>query len=300
MRREVVAEQLTQLGLAVSEARDMASRVETCIASLPAENCWRKVSREILTPAHPFAVHGFLYETVYADWDRARRPAPAWIPPDDFVPTTNIARLMREINLKSYGELRAWSVRERAGFWDVMVHRLGIRFKQPYARVMDTSRSAVSPEWFPDARLNIADSCFQTSDDAPAVVYRPAEDRLSALTYRELEALVNRVANALADRGFEPGDAVAIDLPMTVEAVAVYLGIVKAGCVVVSIADSFAPEEIAKRLRLADARAVFTQDFIPYGRKRLPLYDKVVAAKAPGRSSSPVGRRCPVSCATAT
>lgn len=40
------------------------------------------------------------------------------------------------------------------------------------------------------------------------------------------------------------GDAIAMNLPMTVEAVTIYLGIVLAGCAVVSIADSFAADEV--------------------------------------------------------
>ena len=55
------------------------------------------------------------------------------------------------------------------------------------------------------------------------------------------------------------GDAIAIDMPMTVEAVIIYLGIVLAGAAVVSIADSFAAGEIAMRLRIASAKAIFTQ-----------------------------------------
>jgi acetyl-CoA synthetase len=68
---------------------------------------------------------------------------------------------------------------------------------------------------------------------------------------------------------------------MNVEAVATYLGIVKAGCVVVSIADSLAAAEIALRLRLAGAKAIVTQDSVRRGGKDLPLYEKVVEAEAP-------------------
>ena len=53
-------------------------------------------------------------------------------------------------------------------------------------------------------------------------------------------------------------------MPMTVEAVVAYLGIVLAGCVVVAIADSFAAAEIAMRLRIASAKAIFTQVQHPY------------------------------------
>ena len=73
----------------------------------------------------------------------------------------------------------------------------------------------------------------------------------------------------------------AIDMPMNAESVAIYLGIVKAGCVVVGIADSFAPDEIATRLRIGRAKAIFTQDYINRAGKHLPLYEKVIAANAP-------------------
>lgn len=48
-------------------------------------------------------------------------------------------------------------------------------------------------------------------------------------------------------------------MPMTVEAVVAYFGVVLAGCAVVSIADSFAPSEIETRLRIANATAIVTQ-----------------------------------------
>jgi acetyl-CoA synthetase len=51
--------------------------------------------------------------------------------------------------------------------------------------------------------------------------------------------------------------------------------------VVVSIADSFAAEEIATRLRLSGAKGIFTQDTILRAGKLLPLYTKVIDANAP-------------------
>lgn len=66
------------------------------------------------------------------------------------------------------------------------------------------------------------------------------------------------VANAL-NAWFSRGDAVAIDMPMTVSAVIIYLATILAGMVVVSIADSFAAKEIATRLHISKARGIFTQ-----------------------------------------
>lgn len=48
-------------------------------------------------------------------------------------------------------------------------------------------------------------------------------------------------------------------MPMNVNAVVIYLAIVLAGHVVVSIADSFAAREISTRLDISKAKAIFTQ-----------------------------------------
>ena len=77
------------------------------------------------------------------------------------------------------------------------------------------------------------------------------------------------------------GTAIAINMPMTVEAVIIYLGIIYAGCAAVSIADSFAPSEISTRLEIANTKAIFVQDVILRGGKAHPLYERVVKARGP-------------------
>ena len=95
-----------------------------------------------------------------------------------------------------------------------------------------------------------------------------------------MRALAGRVANGLCAAGYRAGDAIAIYMPMTAEAVAIYLGIVFAGCTAVGIADSFAADEIRVRLRITGAKAIFTQDEMLRGGKALPLYAKVIEADA--------------------
>ena len=72
-------------------------------------------------------------------------------------------------------------------------------------------------------------------------------------------AFFRLVAHALSALGLPSGSSIAIDMPMNVDAVVIYLAIVLTGNIVVSIADSFAPTEIATRLRIAKAKAIFTQ-----------------------------------------
>jgi len=67
----------------------------------------------------------------------------------------------------------------------------------------------------------------------------------------------SQVANALECLGLQQGDAIAIDMPMNVYAVTAYLAIILAGFVVVSIADSFVPNEIRVCIQISKAKAIF-------------------------------------------
>jgi acetyl-CoA synthetase len=281
MVKQVLLEQIMQCGVPQDIAKTLLPQINQWLASLPAIECWQHITQQLLKPSAPFPLHLLLYETTFADWDFHQGYPPAWIPSAEQIQATNIAALMRDLNLSSYAELHAWSTYDRPAFWYTMMQRLGIRFRQPYTEVVDLSQGIESPRWLVDAQFNIVESCFQAPAQATAIVYQSEYGALEKWTYQTLETLTNQVANGLVNLGFQPGDAIAIDMPMTAESVAIYLGIIKVGCVVVSIADSFASTEIATRLRIANAKAIFTQDCIYRGGKQLPLYTKVIEAKAP-------------------
>lgn len=281
MAKQLLLEELVTCGIEKNLAAAMLQQIAPRLSSLPAAECWQQISQQILKPDHPFALHELLYETTFCDWDASQGSPPAWFPSDEQIRATNIAALMNDLKIGSYRELHAWSAHNRAEFWNKTIQRVGIRFRQKYKEIVDLSQGVEFPQWLVGARLNIAESCFQAPEDDPAIVFQPEGGSLSTLTYGELNALSNRVANGLVEAGFYPSDAIAIAMPMTAESVAIYLGIVKAGCAVVSIADSFAAAEIATRLRLSGAKGIFTQDYTLRAGKLLPLYTKIVDAQAP-------------------
>ena len=281
MAKQLSLTQIVDCGVNQTIATAMLPQIDRALASLPALECWQFFSREILKPNYPFSLHELLYQTAFADWDIDRGFPPVWIPSEEQIHATNIAALMQELNIAAYSELHTWSVQNRAEFWDRMIRQLNICFKEKYTQIVDLSRGVESPQWLVGARMNIVESCFQAPQDDTAVIFQPEGGSLSTLTYGELEALTNRVANSLVNVGFSPGDRLAIAMPMNAESVAIYLGIIKAGGVVVSIADSLAAEEIATRLHISKAQAIFTQDYIFRAGKHLPLYAKVIDAEAP-------------------
>jgi acetyl-CoA synthetase len=206
---------------------------------------------------------------------------PAWVPSPDFIQTTNIAWLMRRTGMKSYESLHAWSVQHLEEYWKLAIERLGVSFRRPFDRILDLSDGLEQPRWLPGAKYNIVESCFGAPADSPAIIYQAEGGPLASITVGELIALAMRVAANLTRHGFQANDRLAIVMPMTVESVAIYLGIILAGCVAVGIADSFQPKEIATRLRAARVTGVFTQDFQVRGVKALALYANIIEADSP-------------------
>ena len=271
--------QLTAWGLDPDRADTLSGQLDSLPNTLSPEARWHRISRAFLTPDIPFSIHHELYREIYAGRPREAGPGPAWIPSPAEIASSNIGQLCNRLGLPDYASLHQWSVQNRATFWDTLIRTVGFRFSEPYHAVQEGTPE--HPVWLPGSRLNIAASCFTTSPDAVAVRHRQPGGPLQDTTYGELDQLSNRVANSLTNQGLASGDAIAIYMPMTPESVAIYLGIVKMGGVVVSISDSFAPEEIAARLRIANARAVFTQELTTRTDAGSPLYARLIEAQAP-------------------
>jgi acetyl-CoA synthetase len=214
-------------------------------------------------------------------WDESRGPFPAWSPSEEVLQTCNEGAAMAELNFNSYDAFHAWSIDHREAFWSLAIEKLSIQFRTKPTAVADLSQGAEHPVWLPGCKLNIVESCFSAPPNSPAIIFQGRDGSLQSMTVRELESLTNRVANGLSALGLQRGDRIAVVLPMTVASVAIYLGTIKLGAAIVSIADSFMPKEIAARLEQGEATVIFTQDFICRGGKTHRLYERVTAAGAP-------------------
>ncbi len=76
-------------------------------------------------------------------------------------------------------------------------------------------------------------------------------------TYLEVEQRSNRIANALRARGITKGDRIGIMMPNSIEFPSVWLGIVKAGAVVVPLNISYQERDLTYLLTNSGARLVF-------------------------------------------
>jgi acetyl-CoA synthetase len=204
----------------------------------------------------------------------------AWTPNKDCIEQSNIYKMMQKHGFNNYNDFWKWSITQKNQFWSETIDKLEIKLSKYYSTVLDLSDGVENPQWLKDAQLNIVDSCFQNDDDAIAIVFQKESDEIQNITQKTLEELVNKIANSFKNFDVKTGDCIAIDMAMTLEAVAIYLAAIKAGITVATIADSFTPNEIAVRLKITKPKLVFTQNVLLRAGKTLPIYEKVIEANA--------------------
>lgn len=206
---------------------------------------------------------------------------PFWKPSKETIENSNIYNMMQQHGFENYDDFWKWSVTNKEDFWAATIQDLGIKFQQNYTSILNTSEGVENANWLYNSKLNIVDSCFQNKENATAIIYQHEGGELQQKTQQELLNLVNQVANSLVELGLKKGDKIAINMPMSVEAIAIYLAGIKAGMPIVTVADSFTPNEIDVRFKITNPKLVFTQDVIHRNGKELPLYTKLVEAKVP-------------------
>jgi acetyl-CoA synthetase len=201
-----------------------------------------------------------------------------WKPSKKQISESNIHKMMQLTGQSSTENFWRWSVVQKEAFWEKTITSLGIVFSEKYKKMLDVSKGVEKAKWLVGAQFNIVDSCFQNNSSDTAIILQKERGILEKTSFGELETLINRAANGLFDRGLKKRDVIAIAMPMTLEAVVVYLAAIKAGMVVATIADSFSEREIATRLKITKPKLVFTQDISLRKEKIYGLYQKITKA----------------------
>jgi len=82
-------------------------------------------------------------------------------------------------------------------------------------------------------------------------------DPCRTATYAELDTIMDRIASALQRDGVRPGECIALCADSSVEFMAAYLGILRAGAIAAPLTPSLRPETLADQLADCIARIVF-------------------------------------------
>src|SRR5262249_36883845 len=146
-----------------------------------------------------------------------------------------------------------------------IVADIPVEFFRPYAHTLETSRGLPWARWFVGGTLNLAHNCLDRHAradrrDHPALLWQGEDGAARRLTYGELSAETNRLANALRRPGIGGGDGAGLSLPMLPETVAALMACAKIGAIALPIFSGYGAEAVAARLDDCGAVALITAD----------------------------------------
>jgi len=207
----------------------------------------------------------------------------AWRPDRTLIERSHLSAFLRKHSLGSLEELQQRSIADPSWFWEAILTDLDIRFRTPYASVLDMSRGPAWAQWCPGGVMNIIDNCLDKYAGTPvdsqcAIKWEREEGEHGQLSYCDLRRDVNRMANALRELGLGRGDRIGVFMPMTSEVVVAMLAILKIGAIFLPLFSGFGAQAVASRLQDAEAKALFTADGCARRGRAVPL--KTVADEA--------------------
>jgi acetyl-CoA synthetase len=195
-----------------------------------------------------------------------------WAPTPERVERANVTRLAHRLGADGYAGLHRISIEEPERFWPQVIDDLGIEFSTPWDAVVDASRGPEWARWFVGGRLNVARVCVhRRASDAEALVGLYEDGERESLTWAEASRQVTQLAEALVELGVEPGDRVAIFMPMCPAVAVASHACAHIGAVQVPIFSGFAAPAIASRLDDSNAKVVICADWSLRRGKRIDM-----------------------------
>jgi acetoacetyl-CoA synthetase len=210
----------------------------------------------------------------------AQAEKPLWQPSSECVQATQLVAFRDLVNrrhgvkLGPYPELHAWSVANRAGFWDAVWDFTGIVGDKQSRRLIDGDLMP-GAKFFPDATLNFAENLMRRHDNTPAFIFRAEDKAERTLSFADLDQLVSRLQQALAAAGVGVGDRVAAMLPNMPEAVAVMLAVTSRGAIFSSCSPDFGERGVLDRFGQIEPKAFVTCNGYWYAGKQIELVEKL-------------------------
>jgi len=151
---------------------------------------------------------------------------------------------------------------DRLEFWAQQARQL--HWHKPFTETLDFSNAPFA-KWFADGELNVSYNCLDRHVEAGwgkrvALFFEGEPGDTKVYTYLDLMQQVKRAANVLIRMGVQPGDRVAIYMPMIPEAIIAMQAVARIGAVHSVVFGGFSADSLATRIQDAEAKVVITAD----------------------------------------
>jgi acetyl-CoA synthetase len=186
-----------------------------------------------------------------------------YYPPKELAEHSNIMAYAREKGFSSVDELYAWTIAHPQEFWAEMAHRF-LDWYQSWDTVLDDSHKPFF-KWFTGAKTNVYHNAIERHLDGPnrdkvAIIWESEQGETKTYTYAQIDAAVNRFANALKSEGVQKGDRVTIYLSRVPELLVAMLAVVKIGAMHSVVYGGLSTEALHSRIEDAQSQVLITGD----------------------------------------
>jgi acetyl-CoA synthetase len=168
------------------------------------------------------------------------------------------------------------SVRNPELFWEEIAEEHFL-WRKKWDKVLSWDFTKPEVKWFEGAKLNITENCIDrhlyTNGDKTAIIFEPNDPNAEAehISYKQLHARVNQMANVLKSKGIKKGDRVCIYLPMIPELAISLLACARIGAIHSVVFAGFSSTALATRINDSDCKMVLTSDGSYRGAKTIDL-----------------------------
>lgn len=214
---------------------------------------------------------------------------PLWTPSPERLAEANLTAFIAEVNrrhglaIADYAQLHTFSITERDKFWRAVFEFCGIKHSGLGDRVLLDGNKMPGARWFPEARLNIANSLLARKDDMEAVIGLREDGKRKALTFAELNAESSRFEQAMRAAGIGIGDHVASFICNVPEAVVACIATAAVGAVWAGCAPEFGVAGAFDRIGQVAPKLLIVADGYLFGGKQIDLLEKTaeIVARVP-------------------
>ena len=168
-------------------------------------------------------------------------------------------------NLEEYFQIYRKSVRNPEAFWEEIAEE-HFQWRRRWDNVLSWDFEKPEVKWFEGAQLNISENCIDrhlyTRANKTAIIFEPnnPDEPAQHISYSQLHAEVNKMANVLKSKGVKKGDRVCIYLPMIPELAYTVLACARIGAIHSVVFAGFSSTALATRINDCDASIVITSD----------------------------------------
>jgi acetyl-CoA synthetase len=199
---------------------------------------------------------------------------PVYEPKASWIKESHIARFMKELKISSYEDLLKKSQADPAWFWEHALKDIDLSFSKPYQKLL--AKGLPWPEWAVGGEISIVENCvdrhLEKYGKKPALIFEADEPGQTVTwTFEDLARESSFIAEELRAAGAKVGDRAALLMPMSLEMVASFFGILRAGLTVIPIFSGYGGEAIASRLQDGEAKFIFVQERTLRRGKEIPV-----------------------------